>query len=159
MKTIRIGLLAAFFCAVSYAQIGGGGHGIGPINGGGSGGSGTPTVHSFGATFDGGTSALTSGKTVYFTVPYACTIAAWDIVVSPSGTATIDIWKIASGTAIPTIANTITASALPAISTGTAVHSTTLTGWTTAVTANDIVGINLNAVATATYVSIQVQCQ
>jgi hypothetical protein len=117
----------------------------------------SPAKHSFGASFDGGGSALTSGKTTYFTVPYACTISAWNIAVD-AGTATIDIWKIGTGTAIPTITNTIVAMAAPAISTGTAIHSTTLTGWTTSVTANDIFGINLEAVATAKFVNIIVEC-
>ncbi len=75
-----------------------------------------------------------------------------------TGTATIDVWKIASGTAIPTVTNTITASALPAISSGTAIHSTTLTGWTTSVTANDIFGFNINAVSGATFIDINLQC-
>lgn len=102
-------------------------------------------------------SALTSGSIVYVTVPFACTISAWNINVD-GGTATIDIWKIATGTAIPTVTNTITASALPAISTGTSIHSTTLTAWTTAVAANDIFGFQLKTVATAKYVSIDMEC-
>lgn len=115
-------------------------------------------VRSFGTTFGDTTgSALTSGSIVYMTIPYACTINAWNMTVD-AGTATIDIWKIATGTAVPTIANTITASALPAISTGTAKHSTTLTGWTTGVTTNDIIGFQLKTVATAKYVEIDVQC-
>jgi len=115
-------------------------------------------TRSFGTSFgDTGGSALTSGSVVYRTVPYACTIAAWNITVD-AGTATIDIWKIASGTAIPTVTNTITASALPAISTGTAIHSTTLTSWTTSVTANDIFAFQLKTVATAKYVEIDLQC-
>lgn len=115
--------------------------------------------HAFGATFvssDGATN-LTAGATAYFTMPYACTIAAWNIAVN-AGTATVDIWKIATGTAIPTGANTITASATPAISSGTAVHSTTLTGWTTTVAANDIIGINLEVVSGALFVNLTVEC-
>jgi hypothetical protein len=116
-------------------------------------------AQAIGGGFDGGGSALTSGSTAttYFTVPFACTIAAWNITVD-TGTITFDVWKIATGTAIPTVANTITASALPAISSGTAVHSTTLTGWTTAVAANDVFGININTVATATKASLVLQC-
>lgn len=118
----------------------------------------TTPVRAIGATFDGQGSALSNGKTIYYTAPFACTINAWNMTVD-TGTATIDIWKIASGTAIPTVTNTITASALPAISTGTAKHSTTLTGWTTAVTANDIFGFNINAVSGATEISIVLGCQ
>jgi hypothetical protein len=102
-------------------------------------------------------SALSSGSVVYYTIPYACTIVGWDVTVD-AGTATFDIWKLATGTAIPTSSNSITASALPAISTGTAVHSTTLTGWTTSVAADDIFGIQLNMVSTAKYAELGVQC-
>lgn len=110
-----------------------------------------------GAGFDGSGSALTSGKVVYFSVPFACTISAWDIAVD-AGTITFDVWKISTGTAIPTVTNTITASALPALSTGTNLHSTTLTGWTTTVTANDIFGIDINTVATATKATLILEC-
>jgi hypothetical protein len=119
-------------------------------------GGGSP-VRSLGWSFDGGGATLTAGATGYFTVPFACTIAAWNIVVD-AGTATVDVWKIATGTAIPTISNTITASATPAISTGTAIHSTTLTGWTVSVSTNDIIGINLKVVSTATFVNLTLQC-
>ena len=115
-------------------------------------------IRSFGTTFgDTTTSALTAGSVVYFTVPYACTISAWNITVD-AGTVTFDVWKIATGTAIPTVSNTITASALPALAGGTALHSTTLTGWTTAVAANDIIGIQLKTVATAKYAAINLEC-
>lgn len=117
----------------------------------------TTRARVFGAGFVNGGSALVAGASTYFTIPYACTISAWNITVD-AGTATIDIWKIATGTAIPTVTNTIVASAAPAISTGTALHSTTLTGWTTSVTANDIFGINLKTVATATQATLNVQC-
>lgn len=113
-------------------------------------------IRSFGASFDGSGAAIPSGKVAYVTVPFAGTISAWNITVD-TGTCTIDIWKIATGTAIPTVTNTITASAKPAISTGTAVHSTTRTGWTTSVAANDIVGIHLDAVSSATLITLVVE--
>lgn len=103
-------------------------------------------------------STLATGVLGYVVVPYACTIAGWDIVVD-AGTATVDVWKIATGTAKPTVSNTITASAKPAISTGTAIASTTLTSWTTSVSAGDIMGFNLDAVATAKYITVDVRCQ
>lgn len=118
---------------------------------------GTTNVRGFGASFgDPQGPTLTSGSVAYFTIPFAGTITAWNITVD-AGTVTFDIWKIASGTSIPTISNSITASALPALSTGTAKHSTTLTGWTTAIAANDIFGIQVNSVATAKYVEIDIQ--
>jgi hypothetical protein len=118
-------------------------------------------IRSFGYSFGdpSASSALTAGPAVYgvFTVPYACTISAWNIAVD-GGTATFDIWKTAAGSAIPAPANSIAPGALPSISSGTAIHSTALPGWTTAVFANDIVAINLNAVAGAKFASLVVEC-
>ena len=102
-------------------------------------------------------SALATGVLGYVVVESACTIVAWDIVTD-AGTATVDVWKVATGTAKPTVTNTITASAKPAIATGTAIHSTTLTAWTTSIAANDILGFNLDSVATAKYITVDVQC-
>ena len=118
------------------------------------------TIHSCGGSFDGGGSALTAGKTVYTTVPFACTVSAWNIVAD-TGTATVDVWRLATGTAIPTAANVITGTGAgrPALASGTAIHSTNLTGWSsTAIAANNIIGVNLQAVATATYVNLVVEC-
>jgi len=64
----------------------------------------------------------------------------------------------ATGPAIPTVTNKITASAQPAISTGTSIHSTSMSGWTTAIAANNIIGINLKTVATAKFASLVVEC-
>lgn len=112
--------------------------------------------HTFGVTLDGGGSVLATGQKGYVTVPFAGTITGWNITAD-AGTCTLDIWKIATGTAIPTVSNTITASAKPALATGTAIHSTTLTAWTTSVVANDIIGFNLDAVATATKITLVVE--
>ncbi len=117
------------------------------------------SARTFGANFTNGGNALGSGYVTYFTFPFGCTIAAWNITISPADTATFDIWKIATGTAIPTVANTIVAAAAPAIASGTAIHSTTLTAWTTTVSANDIFGIKLQAVGgTATQATLNVEC-
>jgi hypothetical protein len=126
-----------------------------------SGACGSTITRSFGGDFGTpGGSALSSGSTSYLmlTVPFACTIVSWDIMAD-AGTATVKLWKVATGTAIPTSSNSINTSGL-SLSTGTAIHSTTLTDFTTtSITANDIVAFNLSAVATAKYVSVQVNCQ
>lgn len=117
--------------------------------------------HSFGASFDGGGSALTVAKTAYFTIPFGCSVAAWNIVVD-TGTATVDIWRVASGTAIPVAGDKITGAGAgrPAIAANTAIRSTNLTGWlSTVLVKDDILGINLQAVATATYLNFVVECQ
>jgi hypothetical protein len=110
-----------------------------------------------GWSFSGGGSALTAQTSGAAAAPFACTISAWTLTVD-TGTATVDVWKIATGTAVPTVTNTITASAVPAIASGTALRSTTLTGWTTSVAANDIFRFNLSAVASATLATLVLEC-
>lgn len=115
-------------------------------------------IRAIGAGFDGGGSALTTGGVTYFTVPFACTIAAWNITVD-TGTISFDVWKIATGTAIPTVSNSILSGGFLSIGSGTAVHSTTLTDFTTTtVSANDIFGIEIEAVSSATKSSLVIQC-
>lgn len=105
-------------------------------------------------------SALTSGATTtdYVTIPFACTLNAWNLVID-AGTITVKFWKVATGTAIPTSSNSINTSGV-AISTGTAIHSTTMTDFTsTTVSANDIMAMNVTTVATAKYVNAVLECQ
>lgn len=98
-----------------------------------------------------------STTTAYMTVPFACTIAAYNLAVD-AGTITVKFWKVATGVAIPTVGNVINTSGV-AISANTAIHSTTVTDFTTTtVAANDIMAMNVTAVATAKYVSATLQC-
>jgi hypothetical protein len=97
---------------------------------------------SIGAHFDGMGSIVLVDTIVYFRAKSAMTITGWSIVAEgTSPTCTLDIWKI-------------TASAKPALSTGNAVKSTTLTGWTTAVSADDIFAIKVDACNAATKISL-----
>jgi hypothetical protein len=117
-------------------------------------------VHAISFTFgDPAGSALTSGTTTtqYVTVPFACTLSAWNILVD-AGTLTFKTWKVATGTAIPTVTNSINTSGV-SIASGTAIHSTTMTDFTTtAVAANNIMAVNITAVATAKYANIVLEC-
>ena len=132
MKT-RIKLLLV---SIGYLVFGAALH-SGVYSGIGGGISTNQSIRSFGSGFDGGGTALTSGKTTYLTVPFACAISAWNITAD-TGTVSFDVWKVATGTAI---------------------HSTTLSTFTTTtVSANDILGINLEAVSGATEVSLVIAC-
>ena len=102
-------------------------------------------------------SALATGVLCYVVAPIGCTIQSWDILVD-SGTATVGIWKVATGAALPTVTNSIVASAAPAISTGTSIHSTTMTSWTISVAKYDIFGFNLTTTSGPKYVYVDVMC-
>jgi hypothetical protein len=109
------------------------------------------------ATFDGLGNLLVVGSKIYVTCPYAGTITGWSIASAGSSpTCTLDVWKIATGTALPTVANTIMGTK-PALSTGNAKQSTTLTGWTTSISAGDIIAINLDAVAVSTWLNFEIE--
>jgi len=114
---------------------------------------------SFSIGIPGGTAlTVASTTTDYITVPFACTINAYNLAID-AGTITVKFWKVATGTAIPTSANSINTSGV-SISSGTAIHSTTLTDFTTtAVAASDILAMNVTAVATAAYVNGVLSCQ
>lgn len=102
-------------------------------------------------------SDATSGTTLYLTIPYACTITDW--VISGDSTATVKLWRVADGgTALPTVSNTLSTSGF-GLSTGTRIHSTTLTDLSsTAIAAYDTFGVNLFASA-STHVEFTLGCQ
>jgi hypothetical protein len=101
-----------------------------------------------GVSIDGGGSVITTGTKGYVEVPYAGTINEWKIIADVSGSATFDVWK--ANAAIPTNANSITAAAKPTLTAAQRATSTTLTGWTTNVAANDVFGFEVESATTIT---------
>lgn len=89
------------------------------------------------------TASVVTGTVSYVRVPYSGTITSWHVVANTAITCTLDVWK-ANGT-VPTNANTITASAKPSLSSSATAASSTLTGWTTSVSAGDVFGFELEA--------------
>lgn len=114
--------------------------------------------YTLGCAFDGGGAAVTPGSVCYTRATYSCAIAEWSVVAGGSSpTATIDVWKTGAGTALPTAS--IAASAKPALASGNAARSAVLTGWTTAVTAYDLLGFRVDAATNATTLEIKLRCQ
>lgn len=113
-------------------------------------------IGSIGGIFNAGSAALTTGTSIAVVCPYAGTISGYSIAAS-SGTCTVKTWKKSTGTAIPTVSDNISTSGV-SLSTGTAVRSSTVTDFTsTAVAAGDIFIFDLSAVATATWVTFQLE--
>jgi hypothetical protein len=104
--------------------------------------------------FDGGGAAIAVGKKAYVSVPYACTITAARVLADQSGSIVVDVWKDAYVNYPPTDADSITASAPPTITTAVKSEDTTLTGWTTAVTAGDVLCFNVDSCTTITWATI-----
>lgn len=113
-------------------------------------------IRTFGLTVDGGGSAITTGVKGDIQIPYAGTITEWTILCDQSGSITLDLWKDSYANYPPTVADTITAAAKPLVSAATKGNSSTLTGWTTSVTAGDTVRFNVDSAATVTRCTLQV---
>jgi hypothetical protein len=108
----------------------------------------------FGAVFDGGGSAIVANKKAYVRVPTACTIVAAYILADVSGTISVEVWKDTFENFPPTVADKISASAPIALSSAQSGEDTTLTGWTTSLSAGDVICFNVSALATSiTWVS------
>jgi hypothetical protein len=122
-----------------------------------------PRVGSVGLVIDGGASAITTGVKGFLEVPFAAVITAVTLLSADAavtaGSIVIDIWKAPYASYPPTVANTITASAKPTLSSATKSRDTTLTGWTTAVAAGDILGFKVDSVATLTRVTLALTLQ
>ena len=104
----------------------------------------------------------TVGAQVYVPVDYDCTIEQVTMFTlsdtgSVTGSAVVDIWKDTYANYPPTDADSITASATPTISSGIKTQDSTLTGWTTSITAGDILAFNLDSITTATKVAISLK--
>ena len=106
---------------------------------------------------DGGGSAITTGVKGYLEIPFACTIDRVTMLADQSGSIVVDIWKDTYANYPPVDADSITASAVPTITTATKSQDATLTGWTTSITAGDILGFNVDSATTVTKVTISLR--
>jgi hypothetical protein len=107
---------------------------------------------------DGGGSAITTGVKAYLSLPLAGTWKKWRVLsIDPAatpGSIVLDVWKDTYTNYPPTVADTITASAKPTLSSVNKNESSTLTGWTTAFTAGDVIGVNVDSATTVTKVQL-----
>ncbi len=106
---------------------------------------------------DGGGDAITTGIKGDVEVPFACTITQVTMLADQSGSIVVDIWKDTYANFPPTDADSITAAAVPTISAAVKSQDSTLSGWTTSVTAGDILRFNVDSVATCERVTISLK--
>ena len=116
---------------------------------GGSGG-----VRSVSAQFGGPGGSISANDTVWVRVPYSGTITKVSLLADASGSIVVDIWKDTYANYPPTVADTICAAAKPTLSSANKSEDSTLTGWTTAVTAGDVLKFNVDSVSGLTQVAL-----
>jgi hypothetical protein len=97
-----------------------------------------------GITVDGGGSVLTTGIKGYKSFPVAGTITGWRLLADVAGDIEFDIFKDPFASYPPT--TSIVAAAPPELVGVDNDEDTTLTGWTTAVSAGDVFGFEITGV-------------
>lgn len=99
---------------------------------------------------DGGGGTISTGMKGYLEIPFNCTINRNTLLADQSGSIVVDIFKCTYSnfdpTTHPASGDKITASAPPTISSAKKSQDSTLTGWTTSISAGDILGFNVNSV-------------
>lgn len=95
--------------------------------------------------FGGGASAIATGIAGDFRAEFPFTITEWTLLADQTGSTQIGIWKDTYANFPPTVADSIVASAPPLISASNKGNSTSLTGWTTAVAAGDVLRFNVDS--------------
>jgi hypothetical protein len=106
---------------------------------------------------DGGGQPITTGMKGYLEIPFDCTIVGATLLADVSGSIVVDIFKDTYANFPPVVGDKITASAPPTISAALKSQNTTLTGWTTSITAGDILGFNVNSASTITRVTLSLK--
>jgi len=111
---------------------------------------------------DGGGQTPQPGYKGHLLIPDWVYINNWILLSEVSGSCVIDVWKIPlstflAGTA-PAVTNSICGGNLPSLSNQVARQGTNISGWTTLISQNDIVGFNLNSVSTLLRVTVILQC-
>lgn len=106
------------------------------------------SISSINFVIDGGGSTITTGVKGDIEVPFNCTINSVTMLADQTGSIVVDIWKNSYANFPPTDADSITAAAVPTISASSKSQDTTLTGWTTSVTAGQILRFNVDSAST-----------
>jgi hypothetical protein len=102
-------------------------------------------------------SPISTGIKGFIEVPFSCTINSVTLLANQSGSIVVDIWKDTYANFPPTVADTITASAKPTLSSAQNSQNTTLTGWTTSITAGDILAFNVDSATIVQHVTLSLK--
>lgn len=99
---------------------------------------------------DGGGAEIATGVRGWVEVGFDCTITAGRLLADQSGSIVVDIWKDTYANYPPTNADSITSATPLTISSALKSEDTTLSGWTTSVTAGNILYFNVDSIDTIT---------
>jgi hypothetical protein len=100
-----------------------------------------------------GTNAVSTGLAGYLHIPFACTIVSVTLLADASGSAVVNIWKTTyssfdAGGTHPVSGDKITSTTPPTISSAVKSQDSTLTSWTTSISADDVLAFNVDSAST-----------
>jgi hypothetical protein len=101
--------------------------------------------------------AIVAGAEAWVVIPFACTISRVDMLAGQSGSIVVDLWKDSYANYPPTDADTITSATPPTITTATKSQDSTLTSWTVALAAGDVLLAHVDSCTTIEQVTIAIQ--
>ena len=105
-----------------------------------------------GVVIDGGTAVPTTGSKGFRVIPYACTVTGWEILADASGDAVVDVKKC-NYAGFPATAS-IAGTEKPTLAAAQKAQDLTLTTWTAALAAGDILEFVVDSVATVKRVTV-----
>lgn len=108
-----------------------------------------------GVTVDGGGAAITTGQKGYIQCPITGTITKWTLLADQSGSVEFDVTLDDFASFPPT--TSIVASAPPELTAADSATDSTLSGWSTTVTAEDVFGFEVVSAATIERVTLQIE--
>jgi hypothetical protein len=97
---------------------------------------------------------ITTGEKFWYTIPEDCEVESWQITADQSGSIVIDVWVEDYANYPPDNADSICAAAPPTLSGSIKAASSTLTGWTTALSSGDIIKFNVDSVSAVTRIEL-----
>lgn len=113
-----------------------------------------------GATFASQVALVAGVVDAFVDCPVAGTIIGVKVfTTSGPGSCVVDIRKVPFGSFPPTGANSIVASDPPTISSGVDYEDYTLSGWTTGISAGDVLGFHLTSTSAFTTITVQLEIQ
>lgn len=118
-------------------------------------------VQSISVVLNNGSSALAVGQYVDLVFEYACTISQNTLLADQSGSVQLDLrvcsYSDFDDSAHPVSGDSICASAKPTITTATKSQDSTLTGWTTSITAGQIMRVYVVSATTIQQVTLSLK--
>ena len=88
---------------------------------------------------------------------FDCEITGVRLLGNPQGSLVIDLWKDTYANFPPTDADSITSASPPTLSNATKYEDTTLTNWTTSISAGDIIRVNVDSASTVTAYTLAIR--